>query len=303
MMDIAKLDWTLLRTFIAVVDAGSILGASRRLGSYQPTISRQVSELESQLGIPLFERTGRGLSPTLAGLAIVEPARQMAASAQAVGNALSGIGKTLQGTVRVGCSQVVASYVLPRCLTSIRLKEPSLQIDVVASNGISNLLRRECDIAIRMVQPVQSAIVARRVAHLQMGAYASSTYLERCAPPRRARDLIGHELVGLDTDDSLVRALVAAGVAVTRESFALRSDDQVACTRLVEAGAGIGFMPHVVAQSLQGLQRVLPRLAIPALPVWLAVHREIKGNPLIRIVFDELAQALPAQLGRAGSPG
>jgi len=297
MMDVAKLDWTLLRTFIAVVDAGSILGAAKRLGSYQPTVSRQVAELESQLGVPLFERTGRGLVPTVAGLAIVEPARQMAASAEAVTTALRGIGQSLKGTVRVGCSQVVASYVLPRCLASIRLKHPTIQIDVVASNGLSNLLRRECDVAVRMIQPIQSAIVTRRVAELQMGVYAASSYLANRPAPRRASDLTAHDLIGLDTDDTLVRALVAAGVSVTRESFVLRSDDQVACTRMVEAGGGIGFMPRVVAGSLKGLQPVLPRLPMPALPVWLSVHREIRGNPLIRIVFDELAEALPTQMG------
>jgi DNA-binding transcriptional LysR family regulator len=72
---------------------------------------------------------------------------------------------------------------------------------------------------------------------------------------------------------------------------------------MVEAGVGIGFMPRVVAGSLQGLQAILPRLPMPALPVWLAVHREIKSNPLIRIVFDELAEALPAQIGSSKGSG
>jgi DNA-binding transcriptional LysR family regulator len=293
-MDVAKLDWALLRTFIAAIDAGSILGAAKRLASYQPTISRQIGELEAQLGVPLFERTGRGLVPTRAGLAIVEPARAMAASAAAVEAALRGLGESLGGTVRVGCSQVVASCVLPPCVAGIRRAHPGIRIDVVSSNSLSNLLRRECDIAVRMVQPIQSTIVTRRVAELQMGAYAARDYLAQRPAPKRATDLTAHDLVGLDTDDSLVRALVAAGVPVTRDSFAVRCDDQVACIRLVEAGAGIGFMPRVVARTLPGLEPVLPRFPMPALPVWLAVHREIKGNPLIRTVFDALAEALPA---------
>lgn len=295
-MDIDTLDWSLLRSFLAVIDAGSLLGAARRLGSHQPTVSRQIATLESQLGLPLFERTGRGLRPTTAGLAIVESARQMSDSAQALALVLRGLNSRIEGSVRVSCSQVMASTLMPECLANLRLKHPALQIDLVASNQVSNLLRREADVALRMVQPVQGSLVARRIGTLQMGAFASSDYLVRRKAPRTLRDLADHALVGLDQDDTLVRALAASGLALGREDFGVRTDDQVAYIRLVQEGAGVGFMPVAVAASVPNLSPVLTGMSIIALPIWLAVHREIAGNPLIRIVFDHIAEFVPARL-------
>jgi len=295
-MDIDTLDWTLLRSFLAVIDAGSLLGAAKRLGSHQPTVSRQIATLESQLRLPLFERTGRGLKPTAAGLAIVPGARQMADAAQALGLALRGLNAEIKGSVRVSCSQVMASTLMAECVALLRSKQPALQVDLVASNDVSNLLRREADIALRMVQPVQGSLVAQRIAALHIGAFAASSYLGKQGVPKRLGDLAGHDLVGLDRDDTLICALAAAGLALSRDSFAVRTDDQVAYIRLVQEGAGIGFMPTVVGARVPGLVPVLAGSAMPALPVWLAVHREITGNPLIRVVFDHIAEFMPTRL-------
>jgi DNA-binding transcriptional LysR family regulator len=310
-MQLNRLDWTLLRSFLAVIDAGSLLGAAKRLGSYQPTLSRHITELESQLGVPLFERTGRGLRPTSAGLAIVDPARAMAQAAQAVESSLDSAAQIDCGSVRMSAATVVANYLMPACVAQLRVRHPGIEIEVVASNEVSNLLRRDADIALRMVQPTQESLVARRIAVMPMGAFASKAYLKRRGRPSKAAELVQHDLVGLDADDRLLQGLRDAGLVLTRKAFAVRCDDQVACTRLVEQGAGIGFMPTFVAQQLKAVERVLPRLSAPALPVWLVVHREIKGNPLIRTVYDELADAVPRLLegGRArvtsssGAPG
>ena len=301
-----RLDWTLLRSFLAVIDAGSLSGAAKRLGTYQPTLSRQITELESQLGVPLFERTGRGLRPTSAGQGIVDGARAMAEAAHTVEASVSRTAQIDRGSVRVSAAAVAASYLLPACVAQLRVRHPGIEIEVVASNEVSNLLRRDADIALRMVQPTQESLVARRIAMMPMGAFASKAYLRRRGRPSRAADLVQHDLVGLDTDDQLIQGLRDAGLLLSRKAFAVRCDDQVACTRFIEQGAGIGFMPLFVAHQLKSVERVLPRLPAPALPMWLVVHREIKGNPLIRTVYDLLAEAVPTLLeggrGGVGSP-
>jgi DNA-binding transcriptional LysR family regulator len=305
-MQLNRLDWTLLRSFLAVIDAGSLLGAAKRLGTYQPTLSRQITELESQLGVPLFERTGRGLRPTSAGRAIVDGARAMAEAAQTIETSVSSSAQTDQGSVRISAAAVVASYLMPACVAQLRARHPGIELEVVASNEVSNLLRRDADIALRMVQPTQESLIARRIAVMPMGAFASKAYLRRRGRPSRAEELAQHDLVGLDADDRLIQGLRDAGLLLTRKAFAVRCDDQVACTRFVEQGAGIGFMPLFVARQLTAVERVLPSLSAPALPVWLVVHREIKGNPLIRTVYDDMANAVPRMLegsrGGAVSP-
>ena len=297
-----RFDWALVRSFVAVLDAGSLMGAARKLGAQQPTLSRHVAELEAQLKVPLFERTGRGVVPTAAALAIAEAARQMEEGAAALQAALAGQATAATGSVRITTSQVAASYLLPSVLTALRREEPGIQIELIASNQLSNLLRREADIALRMVRPAQASLVAKKLADLPIVACAHEAYLERAGSPRQARDLPRHQLIGYDRDDTIVRGFAQLGVTMKREQFALRTDDQVAYGRLVAAGAGIGFAARYNIRHWPGVVSILPGLPIPPLPCWLAVHREIRGSPIVRRVFDFLAEAVPRELAATLMP-
>lgn len=296
-------DWTLVRSFVAVLDAGSVMGAARRLGAQQPTLSRHVAELEAQLGAPLFERTGRGVVPTALALQIADAARQMQAGAEALAQAVARGRETTTGSVRITTSTVVATWLLPEVMAALREAEPGIQVELVASNAVQNLLRREADIAVRMVRPAQASLVAKKVGEIEIVAAAHARYLARAGTPRTPEDLAQHTLLGFDRDDGIVRGLAALGLPLQREAFALRTDDQVAYGRLVAAGAGIGFVAAYLLPQWPGVQRVLPQLRVPPLPVWLAVHREIRGSKVVRRVYDFLADALPAALGRSNPAG
>ena len=297
--DLARFDWALVRSFIAVLDAGSLMGAARRLGAQQPTLSRHIAARESQLGAPLVERTGRGVVPTVAAHAIAEAARQMEAGALALSRGLAAARSTETGTVRVTTSDVAATWLLPPLLAELQQREPGIAVELVASNQLSNLLRREADIAVRMVRPAQSSLVARKLAELPIVAAAHRDYLARAGTPRRPQELAGHRLIGYDRDDTIERGFARMGFAIAREQFTLRTDDQVAYGRLVASGAGIGFVARYNLAHWPGVLPLLPMLAIPPLPCWLAVHREIRSNRLVRRVYDFLAEALPAALQAA----
>ena len=290
-------DWTLVRSFLAVLDAGSLMGAARQLGAQQPTLSRHVAELEAQLGAPLFERTGRGVLPTAAALAIADAARQMAVGADTLARTLTRQRETTSGTVRITTSEVAANYLLPPVLAQLQLAEPGIQIELVGSNQISNLLRREADIAVRMVRPAQSSLVARKLADIPIVACAHASYLQRAGTPRAPADLLQHRLIGYDRDDTIERGFAGLGLPLPRQNFVLRTDNQLAYGRLVAAGAGVGFVAAYNVPHWPGVQALLPMLRIPPLPCWLAVHREIRGSALVRRVYDFLAKAIPDQLG------
>lgn len=291
-------DWALVRSFVAVVDAGSLSAAARKLGAQQPTLSRHVAELEGQLGAPLFERTGRGLTPTRAALSILEGARQMDAGADRLARALEQHATATTGTVRVTASHLAATYLLPPVLVALQAEEPGVAVEIVASDRLKDLLRREADIAVRMVRPAQSSLVARRLADVAIVACAHRTYLERAGTPLAATELPRHRLVGYDTDPAILRGFAAMGMPLTREHFALRTDDTIAYGQLVAAGAGIGFLAAYNLRHLPGVVPILPALSIPPLPCWLAVHREIRGNRLVRRVYEHLAKAIPRELAR-----
>lgn len=295
-MDNSSFDWTLVRSFLAVIDAGSLMGAARRLRAQQPTLSRHIAEFEAQLGVPLFERTGRGVTPTAAALVIAEAARQMQDGADALSRALAGQLQSTSGCVRISCSQVAAIWLMPEILVALRAAEPGIEIELVASNQISNLLQREADIALRMVRPQQDSLISRKLADIPIVAAAHDSYLAREGIPQTSADLLQHQLIGYDQDDTIIRGFAQMGIDLPREKFGLRTDDQVAYGQLVAAGAGIGFVARYNLRHWPGVQVVLPELRITPLPCWLAVHREIRSNPLVRRVYDFLVEAIPKTL-------
>lgn len=289
-------NWDLVRSFLAALDQGSLLGAARALHSSQPTIGRHIAELESQLGTVLFERTGRGLNATAAARTLADAARAMELGALQIAQKVSGAQVDVQGTVRISASQPVACVLLPPIVAQMRDTLPDVQIDIVASNQVSNLLRREADIAVRMVRPDQASLVAKKIGVMGLGVYAHRSYLQRHGTPQEPADLLSHSLVGDDALDVIRRGFRSVGYDVPREAFAVRSDDLIVQWQAVRAGAGIGFISNYLAKNDPDLVRVVPSIQVPPLPVWLAVHREIRTSPRIRKVYDLLAAALPAML-------
>jgi DNA-binding transcriptional LysR family regulator len=289
-------DWSLVRSFLAVLEKGSLLAASRDLQLSQPTIGRHVAELESQLGLVLFDRNGRGLLPTEAAYHLADSARIMQSGADQLARNVMGADLGASGTVRITASQPVSCYVLPPLLAQMRLSLPDVQVELVASNEVSNLLRREADIAVRMVQPQQASIIARRVGKVTLRACAHQDYLRRRGVPRQPNDLLAHDLIGGDRNDDTLKGFAAQGLVVGREQFAFRADDLIVVWQAVRAGLGVGFVSEYLIRSDPAVIPVLPKLKIEPLPVWLAVHKEIRTSKRIRAVYDFLADALPAAI-------
>lgn len=292
--DPQRVDWNLLKSFCAVADLGSLTAAADVLGMSQPTLSRQVAQLETLLGVALFERLPRGLRLTAAGTALLPSVRHMLAAAQAASLAASGQQRDIAGTVRITASEVMSAYVLPPIFAALRSAFPAIQVELVASNRIDNLLEREADIAVRMVRPKQGGLIARKVADYPMGFYAHESYMSRHHSGRAAGPDSGHDWIGLDQSMQMIEGFRAAGWKVDRNFFSFRCDNQIVGWQAVVAGLGIGIGLKRVARNFPGLVQVLKDQPVPDLPVWLTAHRELRDVPRIRIVFDFLAKSLAA---------
>jgi DNA-binding transcriptional LysR family regulator len=292
-----RFDWSLVRSFLAVLDHGSLLAAARALQTSQPTLGRHIAELESQLDVVLFERSGRALVPTAMALQLADSARAMEHGAQALAHRVGGAHSQTSGTVRITASVPVAVHLLPQVLCDLRQALPGIAVELVSSNQVSNLLRREADIAVRMVRPEQGSLVARKLGDVALGVWAHRDYLARQAPVRGPQDLLALDLIGSDTDTNILRGFAALGFAATPAHFVLRTDDFVVQTRAAQAGLGVGFLADYTVRDDPAMVKLLPQqLRIPPLPMWLAVHREIRTNARIRAVYDFLAEALPPLL-------
>lgn len=286
------MDWQLIQVFLSVAEAGSLSQASTRLMMSQPTVGRYIADLEAQTGRSLFHRKRSGMELNQAGLELVAYARAMAKQAEQFNLKLAGTDPNLSGSVRLTASHVVATYILPLLLAEFQRQEPDIQLEIVASNSVENLLARDADLAIRMFRPTQQELIARKVNELSMGVYASSRYFELYGKPATLDELLQHRLLGYDRDDAIRKGMAAFGFKAAREQFVLRTDDQVAYWEYVKAGLGIGFGANVIAQQNPSLQRLFPHLPIPSLEVWLTAHQELRLNQRIRRVMDFLTERL-----------
>jgi DNA-binding transcriptional LysR family regulator len=288
----ADLDWNLIRSFVAVAEAGSLSGAARRLSVSQPTLGRHVAELEQALGVFLFRRGRKGYELTESGAALIERGRSVGEHAAAFSRLALGTTESIAGTVRIAASEIVAAYVLPPILARLGQDEPGIEVEIVASNQVENLLRRDADIAVRMVDPSQNELIARKIADLPLVACAAKSYLDRNGRPRRPEDLSGHDLVGFDRSDDIIRGFAGLGVNVDRHAFRFRTDNQIVLWEAIRAGNGVGFAQKSLAVREPLVELILPELELPHLPMWLAMHRDVRTSARIRRVADFLFDAL-----------
>lgn len=290
-------DWGLIQAFLAVVEHGAVARAAEAIGATQPTLSRQIAALEAEIGAALFTRGARGSVLTAAGEALVYPAKQMQLAAHSLQLAASGQSQSLKGTVRITASELTSAYLLPPILAGLREKYPDIQLEIVASNTTENLLEREADIAVRMTQPLQDTLIARHLGDLKMGGYASKAYLQRKNIPFSPDTMGEFDWIGYDKNASIINSTRALGIQITRESFAVRCDNQLVCWQAIIDGMGIGFGFSLLAKSNPNLERVLPVEWIPDTPIWLTAPLELRSNPRIRAVYDYLGEHLIALIG------
>src|SRR6516225_9614787 len=169
----ARISWELYRSFLAVLTEGSLSGAARALDIAQPTVGRHVAALERSLGTPLFTRSQTGLLPMEAALSLRIYAEAMSNSVAALERAATSHGSGVRGVVRVTASEVIGVEVLPPIITRLRERHRDLQVELVLSNRMQDLLQREADIAVRMARPEQALLIARRIGQIDVGLHAT----------------------------------------------------------------------------------------------------------------------------------
>lgn len=288
----APFDWTQARAFLATVEAGSLSKAARVLGLTQPTLSRQVAGLEADLGVVLFERVGRALVLTDTGRDLLDHFRDMGAAAGRILLAAAGQSQALEGKVTISASDAFAVYVLVPLLAELQEIAPGIEVEILASNTISDLQRREADIAIRHLRSVEPELIGRQVGEWRARLYASGEYLARRGRPAVPADLAGHDILGFAPVERLVATLVAFGLPVTRRDFRHVTDNGLVLAGMAERGLGVAVTPSIFAARMVGLEPVLPDWPGIPVPLWLIAHREVQTSRRIRVIFDFLAEAL-----------
>ena len=287
----APLNWDHLRSFLAVLEGGSLSAAARALGLTQPTVARHIELLEASLAAKLFSRAPSGLTPTDTARRLEPRAREMAMAAAALERAAQGAPEHLSGLVRIAASNVVGAEVLPSILRDLRAEERGLCFEIELSDSPSDLLRREADIAVRMTPPSQKALVARHVGDARLGLHAHVEYLAQRGRPYALTDLKGHDLIGFDREIEAARRIIPGAVFLQRDQFAYLTDNHLAQLAAIRAGCGIGVCQTGLAARDPALERLFADEFDYPMQIWIVMHEDLRRDQRMRRVFNHLASA------------
>jgi DNA-binding transcriptional LysR family regulator len=297
----ARFDWDRAHAFLAVAEEGSFSRAARALGASQPTIGRQMAAFEAELGVVLFERIGHSLRLTTSGAELLEHVKSMHEAATRVSLAAAGQSLALEGTVCVTASELIAAYLLPPIVKRLRQEHPGIEIEIVASNVVQDLRRREADIAIRNFKPTESDVVARKIDDRWARPYATPQYLAGIGKPRSIVDLDRAEFFAFVSPERMVEQLARRGVHLTTKNFPILCPNHLVQWELAKRGVGICFVMEEVGDVESTVRRVVPDFPPLPVPMWLTAHRELTTSRRIRVVFDLLVEAL-CEPNRARQP-
>ncbi|MGQ3361630.1 MAG: LysR family transcriptional regulator [Phreatobacter sp.] len=286
------IDWNRARAFGATAEAGSLSAAARRLGLTQPTLSRQIAALEADLGVALFDRIGKRLILTPVGRTLLDHAKAMAEAADALALAAAGQSADTSGSLSISATEAVAVHLLPDILVRLRREAPHLSVTIVVTDALSDLRRREADIAIRHVRPTEAELIGRHIGDLEAHLYAADGWIAAHGMPRAPEDLATADMLAFDPVDRFVAHLDAHGIPVTAGQCRVVSDNALALWELVARGLGIGVVLDAAAARIPGISRVLPGLPAIPVPLWLVAHRDLRTSGRMRLAFDIVADGL-----------
>ncbi|MDO6687220.1 MULTISPECIES: LysR family transcriptional regulator [unclassified Agarivorans] len=285
-------DWNRARAFLVTAEEGSLSAAARALNMTQPTLGRQVSALEQELGVSLFERVSGRLQLTGSGLELLAHVKAMGDAANSLSLSASGRAEAIEGDVCISASEAVAAYILPPIIAKLRDHAPGIRVEIIASNDSSDLLRREADIAIRAYQPKELELIARKLKDINVHMYAARAYLQQWPQPRTITSLAKADFLGFSKSDELIDELSKSGFALEQSNFPVSVSNHLVQWELVKQGLGIGFMLENVGDSEPLVERAFADLPAFATPSWLVVHRELNTSRRLRMVYDFLAKHL-----------
>ena len=287
-----KFDWNRARAFLVTAEEGSLSAAARALHMAQPTLGRQVTALEQELGVVLFNRVGTGQVLTPSGLELLEQVRAMGDAANRMSLAASGQSQDIEGSICISASEVDSVFRLPPIIAKLREMEPGIDVEIVASNTPSDLGRREADIAIRSFRPTQPELIAKKIKDISAQLYATPGYLRRIGFPTSKADLNQADFISFDNTGGLLKALNGLGLNLSKKNFPLMSENYIVHWEFVKQGLGIGIMPEDIGDAESAVQLALDDFEPIVFPMWLTAHRELRTSRRVRTVFDLLVAEL-----------
>lgn len=287
------LHWNHAQSFLMAAQYGSFSKAAEAMGLTQPTLSRQIAALESELKLTLFERLNTGLVLTEAGQQLLSYVTMMESAAQQFSLVASGASQALEGNVTISVSEIDALFRMPKIVEKIRHLAPGIALDILVSNDIKDLKRREADIALRSLRPTDPSLIARKLCDEPIWFYGVPELVSSYGEPQDPSELTELNIIGFERNNQLIDRLKLSGWQLNQSNFPITTSFQGLQWEMAKLGLGVIFCPQVIGDNEPQFTRAFPQFGPPvSLELWLVTHRELHTNPLIRQVFDVMASEI-----------
>lgn len=291
-----KFDWNQIKAFLATVEEGSFSAAAKALNLTQPTLSRQIFSLEAKLGLTLFERTKRSMFLTRSGHELLESVKEMSDAAMKISLIAAAQSEKIEGKITIAASDLISTFIFPRLYGALKENTANLDLDLITSNNVSNLSKRECDIAIQHRRPEQLDLIARLICTSSAKIYCSESYIKNYGLPKSLDEYSGRTFIGIQQIIDILPSIKMQGLNLSSSNFKIMTTSGTALVEMVKEGHGITILPDFVANQVEGLYCMSKEIVIE-FPVWLVTHQEMRNSLKIKEVFNFLASDLRARVG------
>lgn len=284
------MDWDNARIFLAIHRIGTLRGAAEQLRIDQATVGRRLAAMEQSLGARLFLRTSSGYVATPAGELAVGAIERMEQGAEQLLRQTQGIDERLCGVVRLTATDNAAHHFLIGAMQKLHASHPAIRVVLTTSSELSNLTRREADLAVRTVRPTSPDLISRHLKRMETGLYASRQYLEKHGEPQAGTALAGHDVVIYQRTILARHSVALCGESTANARVVMEVNTGMMLMEGVRAGLGMGEMPTYMGDAQPTLQRIWPDRSEPY-DMWLVLHSDLNRTARVRAVADAVIAA------------
>ncbi len=279
-------DWNDLRYLLAIAREGSTLAAAKALGVSQPTVQRRLATLEERIGRKLVEHHPTGYRLTELGKVLFPHAIDVERSVEAFQRQVTSAGEELTGMLRVTCPEGMASRLLAPVIEAFREKHPELRIDLIMTDRRLDLAKGEAEVALRMHEPGEDTLVARRIANSPWAIFASQSYIRRYGRPARPEDLNQHAIVEFAGELAANHAARWMQSVAPNATIAARGNSMLGVVAAVRSGSGLAPLPMLLGAAEDGLEPVLTSIPEIDSKLYLVMHADLQHTARVRAFCD-----------------
>lgn len=285
------LDWDKLRIFHAAAEAGSFTHAAEKLHLSQSAISRQVSALEHDVGVPLFARHARGLILTEQGELLFRTAHDVLLKLEGVRARLTESKDTPTGKLRVTTTVGLGQGWLADRAPEFIEQYPDMQLQLIFDNEELDLNLRQADCAIRLRQPQQPDLIQKRLFTVHFHAYAATSYINRYGKPENMEDLDNHKILtfGEPAPQYLINMNMLETINRPEDEPripVLQVNSLLSLKKAVQRGVGVALLPDYMIDKESGLQQIILDMEMPSFDTYFCYPETLKNAAKLNAFRD-----------------